>query len=158
VTATDLLAGLAILVGLAGIVVPVLPGTLLILVAVLVWAALVGGTTAWAVAAVASILLVVGGVVKYTVPGRRLKTAGVPNSTIVVGGLLGIVGFFAIPVVGLFVGFIGGVYLAELRRLGHPQAWPSTVAALKATGLSVLIELAAGLLAASVFVVGVTVT
>jgi uncharacterized protein len=158
VTATDLLAGLAILVGLAGIVVPVLPGTLLILVAVVVWAALVGGATAWAVAAVASLLLVVGGVVKYTVPGRRLKTAGVPNSTIVVGGLLGIVGFFAIPVVGLFVGFIGGVYLAELRRLGHPQAWPSTVAALKATGLSVLIELAAGLLAASVFVVGVTVT
>jgi uncharacterized protein len=158
VTATDLLAGLAILVGLAGIVVPVLPGTLLILVAVLVWAVLVGGPTAWAVAAVATLFLVLGGVVKYTIPGRRLKTAGVPNSTIVVGGLLGIVGFFAIPVVGLFVGFIGGVYLAELRRLGHPQAWPSTVAALKATGLSVLIELAAGLLAASVFVVGVTVT
>jgi uncharacterized protein YqgC (DUF456 family) len=158
VTATDLLAGIAILVGLVGIVVPVLPGTLLILVAVLVWAALVGGTTAWAVAAVASLLLVVGGVVKYTVPGRRLKTAGVPNSTIVVGGLLGIVGFFAIPVVGLFVGFIGGVYLAELRRLGHPQAWPSTVAALKATGLSILIELAAGLLAASVFVGGVAAT
>jgi len=108
VTATDLLAGLAILAGLAGIVVPVLPGALLILVAVLVWAAFVGTGTAWAVAGVAVLLLVAGTVVKYTIPGSRLKAAGVPTSSIVLGGFLGIVGFFVVPVAGLFVGFIAG--------------------------------------------------
>ncbi|MEZ5095218.1 MAG: hypothetical protein R2731_03305 [Nocardioides sp.] len=37
-TWTDVAVGLAILVGLAGIVVPVLPGTVLILAALLAWA------------------------------------------------------------------------------------------------------------------------
>lgn len=156
-TTTDALAGLAILVGLVGIVVPVLPGVLLILVAVVVWAVVVGTGTAWAVAAVASAFLVVGAVVKYTVPGRRLQAAGVPRRTIVVGGLLGIVGFFVIPLVGLIVGFILGVYLAELQRVGQAQAWPSTWDAIKAVGLSILIELASGLLAATAFIVGVVV-
>ena len=154
-TTTDFLAGLAILVGLVGIVVPVLPGALLILVAVLVWATVVGTGTAWASAAVAVVFLVVGAVVKYTVPGRHLQAAGVPRRTIILGGLLGIVGFFVIPVLGLFIGFVAGVYLSELQRVGSTAAWPSTWTAIKAAGLSMLIELASGLLAASAFVVGV---
>ena len=45
------------------------------------------------------------------------------------------------------LGFSAGVYAAERHRLGtHQAAWPSTVHALKAVGLSILIELAAGLL------------
>ena len=31
-------------------------------------------------------------------------------------------GFFVIPVVGLFLGFVLGVYLAELQRVGRAQA------------------------------------
>jgi uncharacterized protein YqgC (DUF456 family) len=151
---TDVLVALAIAVGLAGIVVPVLPGTLLILGALLVWALAVGSATGWAVFAVAAALLAAGAVVKYVLPGRGLKAAGVPSRSLVLGGLLGIVGFFVVPVVGLFVGFVLGVYVAELARVGRDLAWPSTRAALKAAGLSMLIELAAGLLAAVVWVVG----
>jgi uncharacterized protein YqgC (DUF456 family) len=154
----DLLAGLAVLVGLVGIVVPVLPGTLLIAAAVLAWAVAVGGTEAWSYAAAALVLLTVGTVVKYAVPGRRLKASGVPTRSIVTGGLLGMAGFFVVPVVGLFLGFVLGVYLAELQRLGREAAWPSTVAALKAVGLSILIELAAGLLAGCAWLVGAVVT
>ena len=55
---------------------------------------------------------------KYVVPGRRLKENGIPNSTLLLGGVLGVVGFFVIPVVGLLVGFVLGVYLAELNRVG----------------------------------------
>lgn len=148
----DYIAGAMILVGLAGIIVPVLPGVLLIGIAIVGWAALTGGTTAWTAAGIAVILLGLGFVVKFAVPHRRLKDAGVPTSTIVVGAVLGVIGFFLIPVAGLFIGFIGGVWLAEARRLGAPRAWPSSKAALKATGLSILIELTSGLLAAVVFV------
>jgi uncharacterized protein YqgC (DUF456 family) len=150
----DLLVGLAVLVGLVGIVVPVLPGSILILGAVLVWAAASATAVGWVVFALVTTLLVVGGIVKYAVPGRGLKTAGVPSRTLVAGGLLGIVGFFVIPVVGLVVGFVLGVYLAELQRVGLDAAWPSTRAALRAAGLSLLIELAAGLLAAAAWLVG----
>lgn len=151
---TDFWVGLVVVVGLVGIVVPVLPGTMLILGAVLVWTVLEGTGPAWTVFAVVTTLLVAGTVVKYAVPGRRLRTAGVPNRTLWSGALLGLVGFFVIPVLGLFLGFVAGVYLAESQRLGREAAWPSTRHALLAVGLSVLIELAAGLFAATVWFVG----
>lgn len=155
---TEALVGLAILVGLAGIVVPVLPGSVLILAAVLVWATEDGSSTAWVVSGVATSLLVAGAVVKYAVPGRRLKATGVPTLSIMLGGLLGIVGFFVIPIVGLFVGFVLGVYAAERHRLGRTPAWPSTKAALGAVGVSILIELAAALLASVTWLTGAVLT
>jgi uncharacterized protein YqgC (DUF456 family) len=158
VSGVEVLVALAIAVGLVGILVPVLPGSVLVLAAVLVWAWDVGGTTAWVVFGVAAAVLVVGGLVKYLVPHRRLREAGIPASTQWIGAALGIVGFFVIPVVGLLVGFVLGVYLAEYRRLGATAAWPSTWHALKAVGISILIELAAGVVAAFVWVAGVVLT
>lgn len=155
---TEVIVGAAILVGLLGIIVPVLPGTLLVLGAVLVWASEVGTRDAWIVFAVATTLLVVGTVVKYAVPGRSLRANGVPRSTLLFGAVLGAVGFFVVPVVGLFLGFVLGVYVAERRRVGPAAAGPATRHALKAVGASILIELAAATLAALVWVVGVVVT
>lgn len=151
---TDVLVGLVVLAGLAGVMVPVLPGTLLILAAVVVWAVRVSSTAGWAVLAVVVVLLMTGAVVKYAVPGRRLSEAGVPGRTLVVGGGVAVVGFFLVPVVGLLLGFVLGVYAAEVRRVGRQGAWPSTTSALRAVGLSLLIELAAGLLAALTWLVG----
>ena len=115
---TEVLVGVAIAIGLIGILVPILPGSALILVAILVWAAEVGTATGWTVFGVAGAFLVVGTVVKYTVPGRQLKDAGIPASTQWTGVALAVPGFFVIPIVGAFVGFVLGIYLAERRRLG----------------------------------------
>ena len=100
----------------------------------------------------------VGAVVKYLVPGRRLQRAGVPSTTLLAGGALGVVGFFVVPVVGLPLGFLLGVYLVEWRRLGHREAWPATVHALRAVGLGIAIELGFGTLAAATWAVGVVLT
>ncbi|MET0910445.1 MAG: DUF456 domain-containing protein, partial [Ilumatobacteraceae bacterium] len=97
-------------------------------------------------------------IVKYTIPGRRLRADGVPNRSLVVGGLVAIVGFFAVPVVGVFLGFVLGIYASELERVGARMAWPSTKAALRAVGVSMLIELTSTLLAAAVWITGVTIT
>ncbi|CAA9372982.1 MAG: hypothetical protein AVDCRST_MAG32-887 [uncultured Nocardioides sp.] len=155
---TEVVVAVLIAIGVAGVVLPVLPGTLLVLVAVLVWALEIGTATAWTVFAVATTFLVLGTVVKYVVPGRRLKASGVPSATLWAGALLGFVGFFVIPVVGLFIGFVGGIYLAERRRVGAAAAGPSTRHALRAVGVSILIELAAACLAAVTWVVGVAIT
>jgi uncharacterized protein YqgC (DUF456 family) len=157
-TLTEVGVAVAIAVGLVGIVVPILPGSVLVLVAIAVWASEVGGSTAWLVFAVATTFLVLGTIVKYVMPGRRLQVSGIPASTQWVGVLGAVVGFFVVPVVGLFLGFVVGVYAAERRRLGAQAAWPSTKAALRAVGLSILIELAAGVLAAGTWAVGVAVT
>lgn len=157
-TTLEALLAVVIAVGLVGVLVPVLPGSVLVVAAVLVWAWATGGATAWTVAGIATLLVASGAVVKYVVPGRRLQIAGIPPTTQGAGAVLGIVGFFVVPVVGLPLGFVLGVYLAELHRLGARRAWPSTVQSLRAVGLSILIELAAALLASLAWVVGVLAT
>jgi ABC-type phosphate transport system permease subunit len=70
----------------------------------------------------------------------------------VAGALLGLVGMVVVPVVGLPLGFVLGVYLAELTRLRtHRAAWPSTVEAMRGVGLSVLIGLCAAVAATGVW-------
>jgi uncharacterized protein len=152
VEAVTVLAGVLIAVGLVGIVVPVLPGLLLVVAGVAVWTVLRADVVAWTVLGIVVAIVVLGSVLKYTLPGQRMRDAGVPGRTIAAGALLGLVGFFVIPVLGLFIGFVAGVYLAELARLGRATAWPSTRLALAAVGWSIVIEMAAGLLAAAVWV------
>ena len=150
------LVGLAIFVGILGIVVPVLPGALLSLAAILVWALEEQTATGWIVLSAAVVLIGASQVVKYIVPERRLRESGIPRRSTLIGVLLGIVGFFVIPVVGMFVGFPLGVYLAERRRLhAHDRAWTSTKHALRASGLSVLIEFIGTALAAAVWLIAV---
>lgn len=148
----NVVVGVVLLVSMAGTIVPVLPGTILAAGALLVWAVLTGTTAAWVAFAVAMVVLVVGQVLKYLLPHRSLTAAGVPGRTILVGGVAGIVGFFLIPVVGLPVGFVAGVMLAEwLRQHDGAAAWDSTWVAMKATGFSIVIELGALIVATLVW-------
>ena len=156
-TGTVVLCGLLIVVGLFGIVVPVLPGTILVALRIGIWASEESSAEAWTVFGVAGGFLVAGSVLKYAVPGRRLKAA-VPTRTLVMGGVGAVVGFFVIPVVGVLVGFPVGVYLAERVRVGADAAWPSTKATLEAVGLSILIELLAAVAATVVWVGGIGIT
>jgi uncharacterized protein YqgC (DUF456 family) len=152
-TGTVFVCGALVVVGLFGIVVPVIPGTLLVALGIFVWASERGTAESWSTFGVAAVLLVVGAVVKYVVPGRRLKAA-VPLRTLVVGGLGAVLGFFLVPVVGALAGFPLGIYVAERVRVGAQGAWPSTKAALRAMGISILIEMVAALAATAVWLSG----
>ncbi|MFE7872660.1 DUF456 domain-containing protein [Micromonospora humida] len=158
--AVSVVAAIAIVAGLAGVVVPGLPALPLCWGGVLLWAIFGGaGPGRWAVLAAATVVAAGGAVIKYAWPGRNLKRTGVPTSSLLVGGLLGLVGFFVIPVIGLVIGFVGGVWGAERLRLGSNQlAWPATVQALKAAGLSMLVEFLAGLAIAALWVAGLLFT
>jgi uncharacterized protein YqgC (DUF456 family) len=155
-TTVTLISGLAILVGVLGVLIPVLPGLLLCWAGVVLWAFLGdAGGIRWAVLGIATVITIAGTVVKYLWPGRRLKHTGVPTASLVAGGVLGLIGFFVVPFVGLVLGFVLGVWLAERARLGEAgQAWPSTRRALGAVGLSLLVEFAAALAIAVVWVFG----
>lgn len=151
----ELLVGIACLVGIVGTVVPVLPGGLLCGAAILVWGILEGGHAWWFTLA-ALIVIAVGAVLKYAIPGKRMKASGVPSWVMLAGAALAIVGFFVIPVVGIFVGFVLGVYLAEVLRLQSvSQAWPTTVEAMKAVGISTIIDLFCAVFATAIWLAGV---
>jgi uncharacterized protein len=150
------LVALAIAVGLVGILVPLLPGTVLVFGAILVWALVERTTVAWVTLGVVAALLAATLLVKYLWPMRRMKSADVGTLSLVAGAVLGIIGFFVVPVLGLVIGFVLGVYLAELaKRRDQRVAWTSTVHAIKGVALSVGVELAGGLLATVAWVVAV---
>lgn len=150
------LVALTIAVGLVGILVPLLPGTVLVFGAILVWALFERTTVAWVTLGIVAVLLAASLLVKYLWPMRRMKSADVGTMSLVAGAVLGIIGFFVVPVLGLVIGFVLGVYLAELaKRRDQRVAWTSTVHAIKGVALSVGVELAGGLLATVAWVVAV---
>lgn len=142
------------LVGLVGVVVPVLPGSLLIGTAVLVWAVARSSVGAWLVFTAVAVLLAAGSAGTYIIAGRRVSAAGVPQRSLVVAGLAGLVGFFVVPVVGLLVFFPLGLFAMEQLRLRDPvAARTSAWLALRATGLGMLVELGLALLASVTWLV-----
>jgi uncharacterized protein len=153
------LVALVIVVGLVGIVVPLLPGTLLVFGAIAVWAIFENNLISWVTLGVVTAFLAASTLIKYLWPMRRMRAAEVSTSSLVAGAVLGIVGFFVIPVLGLVIGFVLGIYLAELsKRRDQRVAWTSTKHALKGVALSVGVELCGALLATAAWVAGAYLT
>lgn len=113
---------------------------------------------AWTVAASAAAIGGIATILKYNHPGRRLREAGVPTWVLALSVVAGVIGFFAIPVVGAVVGFVLALYVFERARLGGAQAWPSTKTAMTAIAQSIGIELAAGFVILVLFVAGIFLT
>lgn len=154
----SVVTALLMLVGLVGIVVPVLPGLVVVWLATALWAYDHPAPSAWVVFAVSTLLYAAGVVTQYLVPGRRMRRAGVGTWTLLLAVVLAVVGFFLVPVVGAFIGFVGGIFLVELaRQRGRGAAWSATRHALTNVALSVGIELVAGFAIVLVWLVGLLV-
>lgn len=150
---------LAVLVGVVGSAVQVLPGPVLVGAAALVWALVQRSGWGWAALAVVVVVLVAGQVLEWLLAGRALARARIPRTTVVVAGVCGLVGFFVVPVVGLPLFFVAALLLVELARLRSTAlAWPSALTALRAVGIVVLVELGSSLVAATVWGLAVVAT
>lgn len=145
IVATVLVAGL-------GSLTQIFPGNGLLVVGTLVWAISTGGVTWWIFAGVVAIVAL-SMVIKYIVPLRHMKRKDVANSTIVIGAIAGVIGFFVIPVIGLPIGFVLGIYLAEASK-NRSTAWAKTKAALTGVAASILIEVIATALAGGLWIAG----
>lgn len=129
-------------VGIVGTVIPLLPGLLL------VWGAALGyglyeGFDATGVAAftVITLLGAAGMLAGWLVPQRAAGKAGASKLSMLVAAVGAVVGFFAIPVVGVMVGGLAGLYLAELQRTSDAEvAWRSTRATVIGFGLATLAQ------------------
>ncbi len=153
------LVAVAMLVGVVGVFVPVIPGLLLIWGAGLWWAIATDGTLRWGVLALLTLMAVTGAVAKYVLGSRAVTRAGAPPSTVWFGLLGAVVGFFVIPVLGFVIGGILGVLLAEWSRLGAwGPAWRATWALMLGFGIGLAIELAAAIGMVLLWGVGVLLT
>lgn len=141
------LIALIMLVGLLGVVLPFFPGLPIVWGAALAYGLVAGFSgVGWVAFVVITALMVAGMGLGFVLPHRRAASAGAPRTTVIVGLVLGVIGFFVIPVVGLPLGAIVGVLLAEKARTGDwATAWTATKAMVVGFGLGALVQLAAGL-------------
>lgn len=147
----DLIAGIAIAVGLVGIVVVLIPGLPLETVAVVLWAFEDGTTLGWVAAMGALVLTVAVTALKYLRPGRKLRQAGVSTKLLLLAVGAGVVGLFLIPVVGGPLLFVAAIYILQRSRVGSERAGQATRVALGAIAVSIGIELAGGFLIAALW-------
>ena len=146
-----LVAGAVIILGIVGTVVPLLPGSLLVAVGVVGYAVVIQDNAAWVGAGIALVVLAVGLVAKWLIPARAVS-GEVDNLPLVIGAISAVVGFFVISFLGIPVGFVLGVLGTELIRTREiPKAWQATKQAIKAAGLSMMIELASVVIAGCVW-------
>ncbi|MEE1756594.1 DUF456 domain-containing protein [Streptomyces sp. SP18CS02] len=141
------LVGLVMLLGLFGVLVPGVPGSLLVWAGLLWWALQEHTGLAWWLLVGATALLLVTQAVLWQLPARRLRGVGVTRRMVAFAGAGAVAGFVLVPVLGAVPGYIGGIYLCERQRLGgHGQAAAATRTVMRAIGTSVLVELFACLL------------
>ena len=70
-----------------------------------------------------------------------------------------VAGFFLIPFLGVVIGGVGAIFLAEARRLQDGRgAWASTWAVLRGIGIGMLVEIATAVLMLGTWTVGVLLT
>lgn len=154
----SIIAGLLLIVSAFGTIFPVLPGSLLALGTLLAWGWLLGTAASWWTAGIAMVLVFIGWSASAVLTGKKLKEHQVPKGSILVAIVGAIIGAFLIPVVGLFVGFAVGLLIGESAR--HRNLGPavgSSLAALKAMGIGIVVELGCVLLASSIWVIGMIV-
>jgi uncharacterized protein YqgC (DUF456 family) len=158
-TGGEILVAVAMAIGLVGVLLPILPGLVVIGGAAFVWAIAEGTATAWVVVAVMIAFLVVGTYLKYRIPGKELAAQHVPARTWALVGIGGLLGFFAVPVVGALAGVVAGAYVGERLRFGaHSPAWASTKRVIVSIGKGMALEFIAGMAAITLWVIAVLAT
>ena len=141
------LVALVMAVGVAGTVVPLVPGLGLVVAAAAGYGLAEGFGTVGVLSMVVIVAFAVAGTAAGVVlPGRAAGRTGAPRASLGLGALGAVVGFFVVPVVGLPLGGALGVYAGERLRTGDATvAWRTTKATLKAFGLAALAQLVAGI-------------
>jgi uncharacterized protein YqgC (DUF456 family) len=140
------LVAIAMVVGLVGTVVPVVPGLVLIAGAAAVYGIVEGfGTVGWVAMSLIAALGLLGVAAGIALPRRAASGADAGSASMLLGVVGAVAGAFVIPVVGMPIGGALGIYLGErLRSVSHQQAWRATLATVKGFGLAALAQLGVG--------------
>jgi len=112
------LALLIMIVGLAGTMLPLIPGLPIILATAIAYFWLVTGWTAWTIAAtvVITLLFVAGLALDYIIAPAAARQGGASCSTTLLAGVAGIIGFFVLPLIGAILLPIAVVLVIEYLR------------------------------------------
>ncbi len=110
----NLLSGLLILLGFAGVVLPAIPGAPLALVGLLIFKLFSGDCGfGWEVIIIAGVFVLIGAILDYVLPISLTKKFG-GSKYGVFGAIIGLIVGLFFPPIGFVVGPFLGAFLAEL--------------------------------------------
>jgi uncharacterized protein YqgC (DUF456 family) len=138
------------LVGLAGLLIPIFPGLTVMWVATLIYAIIQAANQnmnwfEWVLFAMITLLMIGGGIVDNIIIAQRVREKQVPWSSIILGFLAGLVAsIFFTPLVGIVAAPLG-LFGAEFMRLRDSKAaFDSTRAWMTGWGLAVVVRIVIG--------------
>lgn len=106
-----------ILLGLIGTIVPVVPGTLLVWITIVVFAIVTGmEAVGWGTLVVVTIIALVTGTADLWLPLLGAKKTGAGGWSMVLGAVGGIIGTVMLPLIGTVIGYGVGILLGEVLR------------------------------------------
>lgn len=145
-TVVTVLVAAAMVIGVAGTILPVVPGLWLIWAAGVVYGIATGfGVIGWVALGVMSVLAIGGSLVAVVLPQRRAMRVGVPLWGQALAAVLAVIGLFVIPFIGAMVGFVIGILIASLSETGDVRtAIPVAVATLRTMLVASAIQFACG--------------
>lgn len=150
---------LFILIGLVGVILPVLPGTLLVWLSVfffyLVERALGYAAIDPVTFGVITVLALVAGTSEIWLPLLGARQSGSSKRALVAGLLGGLIGTFALPIplVGTIVGYAAGVLLGEYQKHGDwDKALRAGAGGLAGWGIATVLQLVTGFMILIIFI------
>lgn len=156
----SIIFGLAIvflLAGLVGVVVPLLPGTLLLWLTVTVYAVVerLNGFAAIDVVtfAVITVIALVTGLSDIWLPLLGAKVGGSSPRSMLFGAAGAILGTFVLPLLGSIIGYVVGILVGEYRRYGDwEKARRAAIGGAAGWGIATALQLGGGLIILILFV------
>lgn len=146
---------LMFIVGFAGMILPLLPGTLLVWGAVFLYGYSDGFTAVSPFSFfVITIIAIVTGTADLWLPLLGAKTVGASWQALLAGIAGALIGTFVIPipVIGTIVGYAGGLLLMEYNKQGDWNlAIKTTMGGLAGVGIATAVKLGGGLLILFIF-------
>ncbi len=149
--------GLAVgfmLLGIVGVVVPLVPGMLLLWLTLLAYG-LLDGFQAISLPLFLGLSLFAGiaGTADLWLPLLGARASGSSSRSLLAGVLGSLIGFLVLNLIGAVLGYAVGIIIGEYRRHGDWRlAARSSLGGLAGWGLSTLIQLGGGLIILGVFV------
>jgi uncharacterized protein YqgC (DUF456 family) len=145
---------MVMLVGLIGIVLPIIPGTILIFLAALIYALVEGfRVIGWPTLVVLGLLALTATTADLWASSVGAKIGGASGWSVVVGLVGGLVGFIAFSLPGAMIGAVVGVLLTEIVRVGDwKQALKAGSGWVVGWVVSTVFQLGVGLIMVAIFV------
>lgn len=146
-------------VGLLGLLIPVIPGLVIIWLASLAYGVGVGfQTPGWILFSIITVIMVVGSVVDNLVMGHQAHKTGASWISVLLAILFGVIGTFILPIIGGFVGALAALFLAEwYRRKNWREAMTATTGWAVGCGWAIVIRFFLGLLMIGIWIIWVLV-